>query len=106
MIDKDLEKPDDLEELRNLNIKETEGSREIQDTIPSHTSSSYNHPLKLKKNNLGNQDKFIGSELKNGIKGQLAKINIITHEGEKIGAVKTASPRFKKRLPRMIGVTL
>jgi hypothetical protein len=46
-VDKDLEKPDDLEELRNLTIKEMKGSREIQDTIPSHTCSSYNHPLKL-----------------------------------------------------------
>jgi hypothetical protein len=36
-VDKDLEKPDDLEELRNLAIKENEGNREIQDTIPSHT---------------------------------------------------------------------
>jgi hypothetical protein len=52
-VDKDLEKPDDLEELRNLTIKEMEGSREIQDTIPSHTCSSYNHPLKLWKVNIG-----------------------------------------------------
>jgi hypothetical protein len=34
-IEKDLENPDDLEELRNLSIKETEGSREIQNTLPS-----------------------------------------------------------------------
>jgi hypothetical protein len=45
--DKDLEKTNDLEELRNLTIKETKGNRDIQDTIPSHTCSSYNHPLKL-----------------------------------------------------------
>jgi len=28
-VKKDLEKPDDLEELKNLDIKEIEGSREI-----------------------------------------------------------------------------
>jgi hypothetical protein len=33
--EKDLESPDDLEELRNLDIKETKGSREIQNIIPS-----------------------------------------------------------------------
>jgi hypothetical protein len=53
IVDKDLEKPDELEELRNLTIKEMEGTREIQDTIPSHTYSSYNHPLKLTKVNIG-----------------------------------------------------
>jgi hypothetical protein len=52
-IEKDLENPDDLEELRNLAIKETEGSREIQNTIPSQTDSSYNYPLKLCKVNIG-----------------------------------------------------
>jgi hypothetical protein len=52
-VERDLENPDGLEELRNLDIKETEGSREIQDTIPSHTCSSYNHPLKLWKVNIG-----------------------------------------------------
>jgi hypothetical protein len=46
-IEKDLGNPDDLEELRNLAIEETEGSREIQNTLPSQTDSSYNHPLKL-----------------------------------------------------------
>jgi hypothetical protein len=46
-IEKDLENPDDLEELRNLAIKETKGSREIQNMLPSQTDSSYNHPLKL-----------------------------------------------------------
>jgi hypothetical protein len=34
-IEKDLEIPDDLEELRNLAIKEIEGNREIQNIIPS-----------------------------------------------------------------------
>jgi hypothetical protein len=52
-VGKDLEKHDDLEELRNLNIREKEGSREIHDTIPSHTCSSYNHPLKLQTINIG-----------------------------------------------------
>jgi hypothetical protein len=52
-VEKDLEKPDDLEELRNLDIKNAEGSRHIQDSIPSHTCSSYNHPLKLCKVNIG-----------------------------------------------------
>jgi hypothetical protein len=30
-----------------------EGSREIEDTIPSHSCSSYNHSLKLWKVNIG-----------------------------------------------------
>jgi hypothetical protein len=55
-VEKDLEKPNDLKELRNLDIKETEGSREIQDIVPSHTCSSYNHPLKLWKVNIGSAD--------------------------------------------------
>jgi hypothetical protein len=55
-IDKGLEESNELEELRNLNIKETEGTREIQDTIPSHTCSSYNHPLKLQKVNIGSEE--------------------------------------------------
>jgi hypothetical protein len=46
-IEKDLENPDDLEELRNLSIKETKGNREIYNTIPNQTNSSYNYPLKL-----------------------------------------------------------
>jgi hypothetical protein len=52
-ISRDSEILDDLEELRNLAIKETEGSREIQNTIPNQTNSSYNHPLKLRKINIG-----------------------------------------------------
>jgi hypothetical protein len=48
-----MEKPNDLEELRNLTIKEMKGSREIQDTVPSHTCISYNHPLNLQKVNRG-----------------------------------------------------
>jgi hypothetical protein len=48
-----LENLDDLEELRNLAIKGTKGSREIQNTIPSQTDSSYIHPLKLRKVNIG-----------------------------------------------------
>ena len=52
-IEKHLESPDDLEELRNLAIKETKGNREIQNIIPSRTDSSYNHPLKLCKVNIG-----------------------------------------------------
>ena len=51
-IEKDLESPNDLEELRNLAIKETKGNREIQNIIPSRTDSSYNHPLKLCKVNI------------------------------------------------------
>jgi hypothetical protein len=34
-ISKDLESIDNFEELRNLDIKEIEGSREIQNTIPN-----------------------------------------------------------------------
>jgi hypothetical protein len=49
----DLESPYDLEELRNLSIKETKGKREIQNIIPSQTNGSYNHPLKLHKVNIG-----------------------------------------------------
>jgi hypothetical protein len=48
-----LENPDDLEELRNLAIKETEGRREIHNIIPSQTYGSYNYPLKLCKVNIG-----------------------------------------------------
>jgi hypothetical protein len=33
-IEKDLEIPDDLEELKNLAIKKIEGIREIQNIIP------------------------------------------------------------------------
>jgi len=46
-IENDLESPDDLEELRNLDIKEIEERREIHNTIPRKTGSSYNYPLKL-----------------------------------------------------------
>jgi hypothetical protein len=56
-IEKDLENLDDLEELRNLAIKETKESREIQNTLPSQTNSSYNHPLKLRKFNVGTTEK-------------------------------------------------
>jgi hypothetical protein len=52
-VEKDLEKLDELEDIRNLNIKVKEGRRDIQDTVPSHTCSSYNHPLKLWKVNIG-----------------------------------------------------
>ena len=34
-IEKDLESPNELEELSNLAIKEIEGRREIQNIIPS-----------------------------------------------------------------------
>ena len=47
-----MENPDDLEELRNLPIKETKGSREIQNIIPSQIDGSYNYPLKLRKVNI------------------------------------------------------
>jgi hypothetical protein len=43
----------DLKEFRNLAIKEIEGRRKIQNIIPSQTDSSYNHPLKLHKINIG-----------------------------------------------------
>jgi hypothetical protein len=56
-IKKDLECPDDLEELRNLAIKETDGNREIQNIIPSETDGSYNHPLNLCKVNIGTTEK-------------------------------------------------
>jgi hypothetical protein len=52
-ITRDSESPDDLEELKNLAIKETEGNGEIHNTIPNQTDSSYNHPLKLHKGNIG-----------------------------------------------------
>jgi hypothetical protein len=39
--------------LRNLAIKEIEGNKEIQNIVPSQTDSSYNHPLKLCKVNIG-----------------------------------------------------
>jgi hypothetical protein len=52
-ISRDSESPDDLEELRNLAIKEIEGNKEIQNTIPNETDISYNHPLKLRKVNIG-----------------------------------------------------
>jgi hypothetical protein len=57
MISRDSESLDDLEELRNLAIKETEGNKEIQNTIPSQTDSSYNHPLNLHKFNIGTTEK-------------------------------------------------
>jgi hypothetical protein len=47
---------DELEELRNLAIKETEGNREIQNTMPNQTDSSYNHPLKLQRLNIGTKE--------------------------------------------------
>ena len=43
--------------MRNLAIKETKGNRKIQNTIPSQTDSSYNHPLKLRKINIGTTKK-------------------------------------------------
>jgi hypothetical protein len=52
-VERNLKNPDGLEEIRNLDIKETKGSREIQDTIPNHTYSFCNHPLKLWKVNIG-----------------------------------------------------
>jgi hypothetical protein len=52
-IERDLESPYDLEELRNLTIKETKGNREIQNIMPRQTDGSYNHPLKLCKVNIG-----------------------------------------------------
>jgi hypothetical protein len=50
---RDLKNPNDLEDIINLDIKETKGSQEIKDTIHSHTYSSYNNPLKLWKVNIG-----------------------------------------------------
>jgi hypothetical protein len=52
-----LDDPDDLEELGNLAIKETEGNREIQNIIPSQTDGFYNHLLKLWKFNIGTTEK-------------------------------------------------
>jgi hypothetical protein len=40
--------------------------------------------------------KFIGSELKNKIEGQLPKINIITRGGEKIGVDADNKPKIQK----------
>jgi hypothetical protein len=56
-VSKDSGILDELEELRNLAIEEIEGSREIQNTIPSHTDSSYNHPLKLHRLNIRTEEK-------------------------------------------------
>jgi hypothetical protein len=55
-LDKDLEEPNEVEELRKLNIKETVGTREIHDTTPSHRSITYTHPLKLHKVNIGSKE--------------------------------------------------
>jgi hypothetical protein len=52
-----LESPDDLKELINLAIKETEGKIEIHNIIPNQTYGSYNHPLKLHKVNIGTIEK-------------------------------------------------
>jgi hypothetical protein len=52
-----LESLDDLEGLRNLAIKETKGNREIQNIITIQTDGSYNHPLKLRKVNIGTTEK-------------------------------------------------
>jgi hypothetical protein len=54
---KSLESLDELEELRKLSIKETEGNKEIQNTIPSQTDNSYNHSLKLQRLNIGTVEK-------------------------------------------------
>jgi hypothetical protein len=56
-IEKDLESLYDLEELRNLAIKEIEGRREIKNIIPNQTDGSCNHPLKLCKVNIGTTKK-------------------------------------------------
>jgi hypothetical protein len=56
-IEKEMGSPDDLEELRNLAIKETEGNKEIQNIIHIQTDGSYNHPLKLHKVNIGTTEK-------------------------------------------------
>jgi hypothetical protein len=56
-IEKHLEIPYALEELRNLAIRETKGSIEIQNIIPSQTDGSYNYPLKLQKVNIGTIEK-------------------------------------------------
>jgi hypothetical protein len=56
-IEKDFESPYDLEELRNLSIKETEGNREIHNIIPTQADGSYNQPLKLCKVNIGTTEK-------------------------------------------------
>jgi hypothetical protein len=55
-IYKGLEESNELEEIRNLNIKETKGTREIHENIPWHTYSSYNYPLKLRKVNIGSEE--------------------------------------------------
>jgi len=54
-IDKGPEESNEVEELRNFNIKEIVGIREIQDTIPSHISSTYTHSMKLQKVNIGSE---------------------------------------------------
>jgi hypothetical protein len=50
------EDPDDLEELRHLTFQESEGSREVKDTISNDVSSSYTKPLKLWKVNIGTDE--------------------------------------------------
>jgi hypothetical protein len=56
-IIKSSESLDELEELRNPAIKETEENKEIQNTIPSETDSSYNQPLKLQRLNIRTEEK-------------------------------------------------
>jgi hypothetical protein len=55
-VDKDPEDPDDLEELRHLTFQESEGTREVKDTISKDVSSSYTKPLKLQKVNIGTDE--------------------------------------------------
>jgi hypothetical protein len=55
-VDKDLGDPDDLEELRHLTFKESEGTRDVKDTISDGVSSSYTKPLKLQKVNIGTEE--------------------------------------------------
>jgi DNA integrity scanning protein DisA with diadenylate cyclase activity len=55
-ISKASEILDKLEELRNLAIKEIKGNGKIENTIPSQTDSSYNHPLKLQKLNIWTEE--------------------------------------------------
>jgi hypothetical protein len=55
-VDRNPEDLDDLEELRHLTFQESEGTREVKDTIPNDVSSSYTKPLKLWKVNIGTDE--------------------------------------------------
>ena len=48
-----LGEPEDVDELQNINIPETEGSRDVAPNIPTATMSQ---PLKIRKVNIGTEE--------------------------------------------------